>query len=175
MATGQEVTPDRPSSVSDFKKATGHLIKLPSGQTCRARRPGMDLFVKQGMIPNSLMPMVTKALSEHKPPSQRDVGRSLDVTTELLSEMGKMYDAIAAYVITEPTVLPTPEQESDRDPEQLYADELEFEDKMFLFNWAVGGSSDVERFRKEQASALESLQPSEDVELPAESVAGDPG
>lgn len=38
--------------------------------------------------------------------------------------------------------------EDARDDGVLYADEVDLDDKMFLFQWAVGGTSDVESFRE---------------------------
>jgi len=45
----------------------------------------------------------------------------------------------------------------ERDPKKMYVDELDMNDKMFLFNWVMGGSKDIERFRTQSAAALESL------------------
>lgn len=37
----------------------------------------------------------------------------------------------------------------------VYTDEVDQEDKQFIFQFVVGGTSDLERFRREQAAALE--------------------
>lgn len=39
--------------------------------------------------------------------------------------------------------------EGERDDDTLYADEVSLEDKQFIFQFAVGGTADVERFREE--------------------------
>lgn len=39
--------------------------------------------------------------------------------------------------------------EGSRDEDTLYADEVSQEDKQFIFQFAVGGTADVERFREE--------------------------
>jgi hypothetical protein len=44
--------------------------------------------------------------------------------------------------------------EGARDEETLYADEVSVEDKNFIFQFSVGGTADVERFRQEQRDAV---------------------
>lgn len=39
--------------------------------------------------------------------------------------------------------------EGERDSDTLYADQVSVEDKQFIFQFAVGGTADVERFREE--------------------------
>jgi hypothetical protein len=49
----------------------------------------------------------------------------------------------------------------------LYTDDVDDEDKQFIFQYVVGGSRDLERFRSEQASAVEDSPAVEDVPMPA--------
>lgn len=53
--------------------------------------------------------------------------------------------------------------EDERDEDILYTDEVDSADKMFIFNFVVGGSRDIERFRDEFGDALATVQPGEDV------------
>jgi hypothetical protein len=66
-----------------------------------------------------------------------------------------------------------PDDEDHRgDPEDedtpLYTDDVDDDDKQFIFQYVVGGSSDLERFRQESAAALASAQPGQDVPGSAE-------
>lgn len=47
--------------------------------------------------------------------------------------------------------------EDERDPDILYADMVDMEDKQFIFQWAIGGHSDVARFRRERDAAMGSV------------------
>lgn len=47
--------------------------------------------------------------------------------------------------------------EGDRDEDTLYADEVSLEDKQFIFQFAMGGTADVERFRQELRSNVAGL------------------
>lgn len=54
--------------------------------------------------------------------------------------------------------------EDARDPDVLYADEVDLEDKVFVFQWAVGGVADVESFREGYQATLESVSAGKAVE-----------
>jgi hypothetical protein len=51
----------------------------------------------------------------------------------------------------------SPEKESDRDPELLYVDEVDEDDKNFIMSWAFGGTSDLEKFREAKDKLVERL------------------
>ena len=53
-----------PSSASAFKKKSGGLLTLPSGEVVRVKNPGgIRAFLSGGMIPNSLMGLVESSLA----------------------------------------------------------------------------------------------------------------
>lgn len=45
----------------------------------------------------------------------------------------------------------------EREPNVLYVDMVTMEDKLFVFQWALGGTSDLEQFRQELGANVESL------------------
>lgn len=55
---------------------------------------------------------------------------------------------------------------NERDEDVLYTDDVDIEDKTFIFNFVVGGTRDLETFRTEYGDALADVQPSQDVDLP---------
>ena len=57
----------------------------------------------------------------------------------------------------EPKVHPAPEDEADRDDDLLYPDDIEDMDKMFVFQWVSGGTTDLETFRQRYSSNMASL------------------
>jgi hypothetical protein len=58
-------------------------------------------------------------------------------------------------------------REDERDEEVLYADQVDMADKMFIFQWCLGGTRDLEKFRREQGATVGSLSVGEDVEVSA--------
>lgn len=53
----------------------------------------------------------------------------------------------------------------ERDEDIVYTDDVDMDDKTFIFNFVVGGSSDLEQFRNEYGDALADVQSREDVEV----------
>lgn len=137
------------TSASAWKKQTsaGTPLVVPSGNTCLVRTPGMQVFVRRGMIPNSLMPIVQEAIQKGKPPSNKAL--NLEQTPEMLEEMMEVMDNVTIYCVVEPKVAPAPADDEERDENILYVDEVDFMDKLFIFQYAVGGTADLEKFRKE--------------------------
>lgn len=144
------------SSVADFKKKKSGTITLPSGMIVQLRNPGgLRVFMRNGTIPNALLPMVEKSLNEGTEFDQAEAASKVD--EKVIEEMMGMMDTIAVTCFVEPRCWPTPEKEEDRSDDKLYADEVDDEDKMFIFQWVSGGTADVEQFRAEQARHVASV------------------
>lgn len=144
------------SSVADFKRNAGGVMELPSGLIVAAFNPGgIQAFLANGTIPNSLMPIVKEALKNGKAPDPEEMlGQDGEVDPEMLKSLMEMLDSVAVSVIREPSILPKPLNEADRLDTQLYADEIPMEDKQFLMQWVTGGTRDLEKFRQELESGL---------------------
>jgi len=147
------------------KTSKGTPLVVPSGNTCLVRTPGMQVFIKQGLIPNSLMPIVQEAMNKGKAPKNLEFDP--DKNPELLNEMMDLMDAVTVYCVIEPKVEPEPATEDERRDDVLYVDEVDFNDKMFIFQYAVGGTADLAKFREELGEHMEAVPASEDVELPS--------
>ena len=71
-------------------------------------------------------------------------------------------DRITTSCVVQPEIKMTPNDPTSRVAGVVYADQVEMEDKLFLFQFVVGGTRDLERFRKESDDALGSLSVSEE-------------
>lgn len=156
----------RISTIGDFKNRIGGIQELPSGLSVQFRNPGgLQAFMGNGTIPNSLMPLVKQALKDGDAPKPEDMlGADGEVDADLLADMVKMYDSVAMACIVKPRVHPVPtdsdvaawNREHPEDPvedpedlrsdEKLYIDELPFDDKQFLLMLVTGGVKDLETF-----------------------------
>lgn len=147
--------PAKASSPQDFKKKRGNgLVELPSGLVIKLKNPGgLGVFLKKGIIPNSLMGVVHDSL-EGKKTNADEVAKSIGVDETAIEEMVELLDNILITCAVEPKVFPVPEDENDRDDDLLYADEIEETDKMFVFQWMTGGTSDLESFRERYSKGL---------------------
>lgn len=152
------------TSASAWKQKTvqGTPLVVPSGNTCLVQAPGLQVFIKSGMIPNSLMPIIQDAMNKGRAPGNTDF--DLEKNPEMLEEIMDLMDAITVYCVVEPAVHETPVDAAgkpipfaQRDPETLYVDEVDFQDKTFIFQFAVGGTSDLEKFRAELDEHMETV------------------
>jgi hypothetical protein len=166
-----------PTSAKDWKaKTKGTELEVPSGNVCLVRMVGMDVFLKKGMVPNSLLPIISKAVGEGRPMQQGDI----EITEQTLHDMLDMFDAVVCEVVIAPEVSPAPvypedwEDEDlrghvipigspDRDDDHLYVDEVDMEDKQFIFQFVVGGTRDLEQFRKQSGTALAGVLGGQDI------------
>ena len=168
----------RPTAVTPvgewLEAEEGQLLELPSGKVVRAIMPGMQAFVKADLIPNELMPIVLSAINEQNPMSEDDAAK-LAQDPSMLVKMADAFDQIFVYCVVEPK-FELPPDEDDRDkynelhpdepvgsPDELrvrgtlYVDRVSMDDKGYIFNCAVGGTRDLETFREESRTQLETV------------------
>lgn len=159
---------DQPTSASAWRQSAeqGTPLVVPSGNTCLVKpSSGLQAFVKKGAIPNSLMPIVQEAIKKGEAPSLEKM--ETEDPQQLIQDIMEMADNIVLTVVLQPRLVPVPTQLTEDDEEieiplhdrdkledALYIDEVDFEDKFFIFNWAVGGTADLEQFRKEFAGVV---------------------
>lgn len=167
-------------------------LTLPSGKVCLTKKPeSMQTFLAKGMIPNSLMPIIEKALEEGKTgkaPDPKDVMEEVLKDPSQIAAMFELIDAIVVDCVISPKVMPEPKWtdadlqagrcqptevgqliEDERRPtgDFIWIDWVKVDDRMHIFQWAVGGTRDLEGFRSQQAAALASVESGEGVEVPA--------
>lgn len=161
----------RPSSVSDWKQKREPTL-LPSGKYMVLKHTSLAMFLQTGVIPNSLMQMIQSAMSDK-------TGKKVEIEVAKLLEQPEglkdLFEAVDAFICAtalEPKVHPTPADGDDRKDDLLYADEIDLEDKMFVFTSAVGGVDEVAPFRKESTSGVGRVQPRKTVGTTAKRSAG---
>lgn len=157
----------RISQIGDFKKRLGGVMELPSGLIVKSRNPGgLRAFMASGVIPNSLMTLIQKGISNGKGITPEEIMPNGEIDSQMMSDMTMLLDHIAMKTIVEPKIYPSltdndlaqwnarnPENlyedvEDLRRDDRLYVDELPEDDKQFLFQWISGGTRDLETFRK---------------------------
>lgn len=153
-------------------------LKVPSGNVCLARMADMRSLMQSGQIPNPLMPIVSQALKSGKEPDLKKMATDPKKIQSVL----ELIDNVVISVVVEPKVLPLPREENpqdekydkdfERDEDDLYVDQVAFDDKIFVFQWAIGGTRDLERFRAEFAQSLDNLPISQDMVDTAKQLAG---
>lgn len=180
------------SSIADFKSKSGGLTELPSGLVVKLKnKGGMRAFVSSGIIPNSLMGIIQEAIGKGKEPDMSGIfNEDGSINEQMMSDMLALTDNVVVQTMSDPEVLPVPTEEDVkewnkthpkskvenpddlRDEDALYTDEIDEEDKMFIFQWVTGGTRDIEQFRKEFASTMDDLAGQQDIQSKAKQSTG---
>ena len=148
------------SDISAFKqRAQGVTLPLPSGLAVKAKRVELKTFIKQGNVPNPLMGIVNEALEKGQAADVEKIvgGGDGEVDLDMIREMYEMVDSVVVASIVEPKVHPDPEEDEEADDDLLYVADIDDEDKMFIWQWALGGTSDVETFRLEARADMDAV------------------
>lgn len=143
------------------------FLTLPSGQTCSARRIGIESLLATGLLgeADSLTAYVDqkhiKRVNGKEP--EVDVSSAMK-DPKTLQQIVLLVDRITPFIVADPTVRSHVEDidgggtrnipEAERDTEAVYTDQIPLEDKMFLFNFAVGGTRSADRFLGQSADAV---------------------
>lgn len=153
------------TSAKEWKKSPrqGIELEVPSGNVALVRRVGMQAFLRKGMIPNSLRELAFRAIRSGTVP-EMTVAEMNEVQ---IQELLEMIDGVVVYSVVEPAVAPVPADEDDRDDDILYVDEIDLDDKMFVFQFACGGTTDLGSFRAQSPGSLDGLPGGQNVESAA--------
>ncbi len=152
----------KPSSVSDFKKKKFEPIQLPSGNWITVKNTSLGGFLQSGNIPNMLLQVIQDSMGKQKAQRDEDIDSTVKTMLEDPTQLIEIYKSVDAFVIAvavEPQVHPVPESENDRDDELLYVDELDEEDKMFLFSRGMGDAEQAAPFPAPVAKRVGGVQP----------------
>lgn len=163
--TASKQTRKRPTAAKQWKGKQGVDLELPSGNVALVRNPGIQHFLRTGVIPDPLTGMVRKMISgkvDKFDPSE------LIQDEEQLNATFEMFDKVLVEVVVQPNVEMPPEPGAERDEEVLYADEVDFQDKVFVFQFAVGGTKDLEEYLQRSKQTMDALQAGEGVDLSPE-------
>lgn len=158
-------------------------IDLPSGAKCLAIRPGPGGLISAGLL-DSMDQLTAFVQMEHidgnDPRKQAAKAKTAANTAEEIKEGLALVDKAICYIVQSPRVYPdVPLLDDDgepvmrfeivngkkvsipvyekRDPEKLYPDDVDMMDKMFIFNWAMGGTAELASFRAQHAELMGSF------------------
>ena len=185
-----EETAAQPTPASTWNKnKVARPVTVPSGNVAMIRRRSLTVWWKTGKIPNLLLPMVRDSIATGKPVMHEKSAW----TEEELKEMVLMMDTAVLECVDEPRVYPEPvckeckrdvrdpiHQDHDyigeeRDPDKLYVDDVDFDDKAFIYQYVIGAVDDVASFRRLQSDDVVPVPDGADVGDETVSVGGDTG
>lgn len=193
----ENLTPTPADQWQGALAVAGSDLKLPSGNVARVRQISPVAFLDSDMIPDPLTKVIRESINEKSgmPPKKM---KEISDDPKMLSSTLELFDRVLAHVVVMPDIQMPPAcdvalkgkpcgqyanqpvhesptksghhayHEGEREPGVLYADMVDMQDKMFIFNWALGGVMKLDKFREEFDSTVESLSDVEDVAVSSE-------
>lgn len=170
---------------------TSEELTLPSGQTCLAHRLGMEGLVEAGILDNvdELTSLVDSKYIQKargtKAESQLDMKGILSNPGGLKAII-TLADKALPHIVDSPVVVlhyvtsgnstraltDTERQDILRDkPDAAFTDQIGLEDKMFLFDWAIGNLASMRKFRNDTRSDVAGVADVPGVSRPAKRAA----
>lgn len=167
----------------EWRRVVHMELTLPSGNTCLVRRPGLPEMLSSGIFPDDALKIVQESMDTARARTAgREPQQSEDELLEKMLDDPKQiatlwdaFDRVTVYAVVEPMVLYHLNDDgsvipfADRLQNALYTDTIDPEDKIHIFNFVCGGTSDVNRFREEQLALMADLSDGSDVQATAES------
>lgn len=146
-------------------------LVVPSGQMCLVKRPGVQNLIEAGVL-RDIDTLSAIVAEKH---IKRVEGEDPDIDTDSLAQDPEaivnvlhVVDRVVTYCVVKPEILMTPNDPTSRKDGVIYADMVDIEDKMFVFNYAVGGTRSVEQFRQGSVAPVGSVDTEQAVEEAAE-------
>lgn len=175
--------PSRISTGASWKKAgvttlTQAPLELPSGTIVMVQPLGVPELLKRGLVPNPLIQVmldvleisdtrmtsaspaaVKKVEKQQREKLQQSMATMIEDPEKFIALM-TMVDNITVACVIEPRVYPVPTAPEggelpERDEDLVYVDEIPEDDKFYVMSHAMSGVRDLEGFRGELASVVD--------------------
>lgn len=156
---------DKYAPTSWGKTNVGALVDLrvPSGQLCQIRRPDLSTLAKMGLL-NEFDTISRTVYDKHIEGGEKQVNNNeimnLLSDPQKAEKMFEMVDRIVCFVVVQPKIYRTPNDVTNRKNDRIYVDSVDMEDRFFIFNYALGGTKDIDSFRDQSKSIVGDLEPS---------------
>lgn len=148
----QSVIDDKYAPTGWKRKKSTFDVQLPSGQLVQVRKLGMKEIVKTGLV-SQLDTFTAQLIPNGTNNPEADAGR---VILEALKDEKKFeqleatIDKIISVCVIQPKVMKVPPEGYERNPEAVYIDEIDLDDKMAIFAAVFEGAGDMSDFREGQ-------------------------
>lgn len=163
---GPAIDPYAPT-VWGAEDSSGALVDLdlPSGQRCLAQRPGPEGLMAAGLLEDldmlsTVLPKIMGGKSQKKDFDATEMMRN----PQMMAQAMKLVNRVVVHVVQKPVITPEPDDPTDKERGKIYPSSVSLEDRTFLFNWAVGGTRDLQRFREELQESVADVESGADVE-----------
>jgi hypothetical protein len=120
-------------------KRRGELVELPSGNVARLRKVEIFEIVATGSIPDSLSALISEVIAATEKGTTPDDQKLQEefAQTVTVEELAQMVARVVPLVFAEPRLVAEPRQ-PDYDAGELALEDVDWDDRLFAFNWAMG-------------------------------------
>lgn len=163
--------PGKVSTAQQWRKSRTNELPLPSGNVALLRKPDLREFLEKGSVPDSLQSVVQATIQgKDQQEIQEEEKKRVEEDADALSGYLDFMDFVVLRSVVKPPLAPAPvyTQEDDcteemvgtriplddRDQSTLYIDEVDFEDKVAIFEFAIGDHVKMEPFRGEEGESV---------------------
>lgn len=148
----------QPTAASAWRapREQGFVVKLPSGNVARLRPVALDVMIASGQLPDILTPIAAKALWTE---TETD---KIANEIELAKGFADLVNVVLPAAMMEPRVVDNPQADGE-----ISADDVEFQDKLAVFQLATQPVEVLRRFCAGQAADVAVVPDSEGDRQPA--------
>lgn len=187
----QETQGLEPTPASSWKgrvAVEGTDLLLPSGNVARIKQMSPQTFLSSGVLPDPLSAIINSAVHSKQglPPEKME---EMADDPEKIQASLELFDRVLVHVAVMPVIKMPPtcvecgeyynvdgrhsDERADefhhyiegkRSPDILYADTVSLQDKIFVFQYCMGGTRDLEKFRSELPAGLGGLSHKQDLQ-----------
>lgn len=139
----------------------GSDLEMPSGQLAYVRKPGVEQLISAGVIHSmdTLSGVVDVLLKKADGKPTREVDMEAVVANpEKIDEMIHIVDRVVCHTVLKPSVEMTPNDVTRRRDGVIYCDMIDLQDRFFIFQYVMGGVTDLERFRRESSAPVGNVE-----------------
>lgn len=158
------MTKFKPTSGATWRKPReeGEVVTLPSGNVARLRPVALDQLIISGKLPDLLTPIAAKSLW-----TETDTA-SIGDQVETAKGFAELVNLVVPLAMLTPRIVADPQAD-----DEISMDDIEFSDKIAIFQLATGGSTVLRAFRERQEADVDALPDSEDIWSEAEQLSED--
>lgn len=153
-----------PTPAAEWRKPReeGYTVTLLSGNRATLRPVALDVLIASGELPDVLTPIAAQSLWQDR--ETQDIAEAGDVAKQYADLVNAVVPAAFLY----PQVVEDPQGE-----DEISLDDIDFQDKVQVFNLATAGAMFLRKFREKQSRDVEAEQDGEDDGNAAQSPAAD--
>lgn len=141
-----------PGSTWRRPRTVGETVTLPSGNVATLRPVALDMLIASGKLPDLLTPIAAKSLW-----TETDTSTIAD-QVETAKGFAELINLIVPLAVLRPHIVDDPQSD-----DEISLADIDFSDKIAIFQLATGGSQTLSLFRKGQEANVEPVLDGENV------------